>query len=260
MRFSVIVVSLNAGEELRKTVESVLCQSYDNYEILVKDGGSADGSVESLPKDKHIRIVTRKDRSIYDAMNQAVRRAGGDYFLFLNCGDYLYDSSVLARTAAVLARKPADIVYGDLYRRALDSTDTAPAAITDFVCYRNVPCHQVCFYARHLFGLRAYRPRFRVRADYEHFLYCIYREGAKCEKLPFTVTSYQGGGFSETAENREEAKKEHALITRHYLGRKVFLYRLVMLLTLQPLREKLAEDPQFSAAYHGLKKKLYGQR
>ncbi|MCR4643179.1 MAG: glycosyltransferase, partial [Lachnospiraceae bacterium] len=148
MRFSVIVVSLNAGEELRKTVESVLCQSYADFEILVKDGGSTDSSVEQLPKDERLRLVVRKDRSIYDAMNQAVRRARGDYFLFLNCGDYLYDSSVLARTAAAFERKAADIVYGDLYRRALDSTDTAPAAITDFVCYRNVPCHQVCFYAR----------------------------------------------------------------------------------------------------------------
>jgi hypothetical protein len=99
-----------------------------------------------------------------------------------------------------------------------------------------------------------------VRADYEHFLYCIYREGAKCEKLPFTVCSYQGGGFSETEEHRAAARKEHALITRHYLGRKAVLYSLIMLLTLQPLREKLAEDPKFSAAYHGLKKKLYALR
>ena len=258
MRFSVIVVSLNAGEELRKTVESVLCQSYKDFEILVKDGGSSDGSLDSLPRDERLRVVTRGDRSSYDAMNQAVRRARGDYFLFLNCGDYLYDETVLARTAEAILKKPADIFYGDLYRRALDSTDTAPAAITDFVCYRNVPCHQVCFYARHLFGLRGYRLRFPVRADYEHFLYCIYREGAKCVKLPFTVSSYQGGGFSETEEHRAAAKKEHALITRHYLGRKVFLYRLIMLLTLQPLREKLAEDPKFSAAYHSLKKKLYG--
>ncbi len=258
MRFSVIVVSLNAGEELRKTVESVLCQSYRDFEILVKDGGSTDGSLMELPQDERLRIVTKSDRSLYDAMNQAVRRARGDYFLFLNCGDYLYDETVLARTAEALSKKPADILYGDLYRRALGSTDTAPAEITDFVCYRNVPCHQVCFYARHLFGRRGYRLRFSVRADYEHFLYCIYREGAKCVKLPFTVSSYQGGGFSETEEHRAEAKKEHALITRHYLGRKVFLYRFIMLLTLQPLREKLAEDPKFSAAYHGLKKKLYG--
>ena len=260
MRFSVIVVSLNAGEELRKTVESVLCQNYGDYEILVKDGGSTDGSVEALPQDKRLRVVTRKDRSIYDAMNQAVRRARGDYFLFLNCGDYLYDSTVLGKTAAFLLREPADIVYGDLYRRALDSTDTAPAAITDFVCYRNVPCHQVCFYARHLFGMRGYRLRFTVRADYEHFLYCIYREGAKCRKLPFTVCSYQGGGFSETAEHLKQAKKEHERITRHYLGRKVLLYRLLMLMTLQPLREKLAQSPKFSALYHSLKKKLYGEK
>ena len=220
MRFSVIVVSLNAGEELKKTVESVLCQSYGDFEILVKDGGSTDGSLERLPRDERLRVVVRKDRSLYDAMNQAVRRARGDYFLFLNCGDYLYDGTVLARTAAALLKNPADILYGDLYRRALDSTDTAPAAITDFVCYRNVPCHQVCFYARHLFGLRGYRLRFHVRADYEHFLRLKYLCGVRPVYLHMTIADYEGGGFSETEENKKRSEEERKDIIAMYLPKK----------------------------------------
>ncbi|MBO6298375.1 MAG: glycosyltransferase, partial [Lachnospiraceae bacterium] len=72
MRFTIIVVSLNAGEELKKTVDSVLTQTYKDYEILVKDGGSEDGSTELLPENERIRIITQPDCSIYDAMNQAV--------------------------------------------------------------------------------------------------------------------------------------------------------------------------------------------
>ena len=259
MRFTIIVVSLNAGDELLKTVESVRQQSYKDYEILIKDGGSTDGSIEQLPADRSIRLIRQKDVSIYDAMNQAVQKAAGEYFLFLNCGDYLADERVLARAAKALVREPADILYGDLYRRRQKSVDVSPGRITDFVCYRNVPCHQVCFYARKLFAKRAYITKYRVRADYEHFLYCYYEEHARCRHISLTVCSYQGGGFSETEEHRKEAATEHREITKHYQGIKAFAFRVLMILTLQPLREKLAGDPRFSAGYHKLKGLLYGK-
>ncbi|MBR5421428.1 MAG: glycosyltransferase [Lachnospiraceae bacterium] len=260
MRFTIIVVSLNAGEELKKTVLSVLNQRFHDYEILVKDGGSGDGSVKELPANERLRIIVKDDLSIYDAMNQAVAEARGDYLLFLNCGDYLDDDKVLGKAAKALAMEPADIYYGDLYRRTLDSTDVAPDRITDLVCYRNVPCHQVCFYAKRLFEKRGYLTKYRVRADYEHFLYCYYKLGAKCVHLPFTVCSYMGGGFSETKDHKAEAKQEHAVITEQYMGKKAKLFNLIMILTLQPLREAMAGSRLFSGLYHKLKAAIYGLR
>ena len=259
MRFSIVVVSLNAGEELSKTIDSILSQTYSDYEIIVKDGGSDDGSVEKLPGDKHIKLIKRRDSGIYDAMNQAAGRIRGDYVLFLNCGAYLYDEHVLGRMAKAVVKDRADIFYGDLYRRQLNSVDISPGKISDFVCFRNVPCHQVCFYSSRLFTGRAYNIRYKVRADYEHFLYCVYDEGAVCRHVPVTVCSYQGGGFSETAEHKAEAAIEHKEITKHYLGNRVYLYRLLMILTLQPLREKLANDPAFSGLYHRIKGLIYGR-
>ncbi|MBR1471555.1 MAG: glycosyltransferase, partial [Lachnospiraceae bacterium] len=257
MRFSVIVVSLNAGEELKKTVESVLAQKYADFEIVVKDGGSTDGSTDLLPADARIRLIVKKDRSIYDAMNQAVQEAKGEYFLFLNCGDYLYQETVLGSVAKAAAKEPADIYYGDLYRRQQDSVDAAPERITDFVCYRNVPCHQVCFYARHLFAKRAYDLQYPVRADYEHFLWCVYRAEARCRSLRITVADYQGSGFSETPEHLRQAALEHKKITKEYLGGKCLWYQALMWLTLQPLRAKLAQSRRFSGYYHSLKRALY---
>lgn len=258
MRFSIIVVSLNAGEELKNTVDSVLAQNYKDYEILIKDGGSTDGSIDMLPEDERIRILSQPDCSIYDAMNQAVMEAQGEYYLFLNCGDYLYSHMVLGRVAKQMALEPGDIYYGDMYRRQLHSTDVSPERITDFVCYRNVPCHQVCFYAAHLFRKRGYDLHYPVRADYEHFLYSVYEEHARCRHLPLVVASYMGGGFSETEEHLQMAEAEHREITENYLGKiKCLCYRLVMLLTLQPIRAKLAQDERFSKYYHRLKQILY---
>lgn len=258
MTFSIITVCYNAGEELKRTVDSVLRQSYPDYELIVQDGGSTDGSLAYLKEDVRISLVAKKDNGIYDAMNRALQRAKGKYLLFLNCGDYFYDKDVLLRTAREIALHPADILYGDLYRRVQDSTDVAPDKITDFVCYRNVPCHQVCFYHKRLFAERGYDwGRYPVRADYEHFLYCIYTQKATTYHLPYTVASYEGGGFSETKEHRKQAAAEHREITKHYQKTKAFGYRLMMLLTLQPLRYRMAQSPKMSAWYHRCKSRLY---
>jgi len=259
MTFSIITVCFNAGEELKKTVDSVLTQSYPDVELIVQDGGSTDGSLQSLPADPRIRVVSKKDNGIYDAMNRALQRAQGRYLLFLNCGDYLYDKDVLLKTAREAALHPADILYGDLYRRIQNSTDVAPDRITDFVCYRNVPCHQVCFYHKRLFAERGYDwGRYPVRADYEHFLYSYYVKKATTYHLPLTVSSYAGAGYSETKEHMAAAKEEHRKITAHYQKHKAFLYRLLMILTLQPLRYRLAQSRHLSGFYHKCKGYFYG--
>ena len=253
------MVCLNAGEELKKTVDSVLMQRYPAYELIVKDGGSTDGSLDAIAGDERIRLVVKEDSSIYDAMNQAVSLARGEYLIFLNCGDYFYNELVLSRVAKETLKYRADIFYGDLYRRKLDSTDISPDKVNDFLLFRNVPNHQVCFYDSRLFGKRAYKTKYTVRADYEHFLYSVKSEGARCRHMNITVCSYEGDGFSETAENKQKAKEEHREITEEYLGKKVYLYRFLMIVTLQPLREKLAQSPLFSSLYHKLKGRLYGK-
>ena len=237
--FSIVVVCLNPGEKLLKTVQSVLNQKYGNYEIVVKDGGSTDGSLEQLPADSRIRVYTRPDSGIYDAMNQAMSYVTGQFVQFLNCGDLLHDDMVLERLAAVIYSAPE---------------------VNDFTCYRNVPCHQVCFYDVRLFAERGYDVKYRVRADYEHFLYCIYDRKAEAVYVEMIVADYEGGGFSETRENRRISEKEHAEITKRYLGRdKALRYKLLMLLTLAPLRTKLAEDEKYSEWYNGIKAKIYGR-
>lgn len=82
MRFSIIVVCLNPGDKLNRTLDSVLSQTFSDYEIVVKDGGSRDGSVESMRLDARIRFYKEQDGGIYEAMNQAVSHVKGDFVLF----------------------------------------------------------------------------------------------------------------------------------------------------------------------------------
>lgn len=263
-KYSVIVVCLNAGQRLCETVKSILGQTYRNFEVVIKDGGSTDGSVEALAsayQDSRIHVHRQKDNGIYDAMNQAVKLAAGTYFLFLNAGDSFYDEHVLERITDEIKHKKADIIYGNLYHKALDTIIYAAPEINDFTCYRNVPCHQTCFYHRTLFDKRGYLPKYTVRADYEHFLWCYYKRKAAICYVPEVIASYEGGGYSETKENRKRSARQHREIVVHYMGKKkADFYRLVMLLTLAPLRSAIAGNAYLSGVYNGIKTAIYKDR
>lgn len=283
--FSIVVVALNSGERLKETLDSIGNQTFQNYEVILKDGGSTDGSLEKLQQQgyfdnkKQIVIQKKKDKSIYDGMNQAVSFVKGRYVQFLNCGDYFYSDTVLEEVAEFIeserrkcvqsslsnqefsieaVEQPPVIFYGNQYNRQQDTTVYSAPEINDFTCYRNVPCHQVCFYDYRLFEKRAYDLKYKVRADYEHFLYSIYEESAAGISMPVMVVSYEGGGFSETKENRKRSAMEHKEITTKYLGKgKVFKYRCIMWLTLAPLRTMIAESPALSGGYNAIKNTIY---
>ena len=261
MKFSIIVVALNPGGKLKQTVDSVLSQTYSDYEIVVKDGGSKDGSVEKLPKDERIRLFTQPDKGIYDAMNQAVAKAQGDYLLFLNCGDLFYDEKVLERTADRIEKEQGDaplVLYGDTYGAKNNVLIASSAKIDGFACFRNIPCHQSCFYAARLCREKPFCEEYRIRADYDHFLWCFYRAGAKMVYLGNTISSYEGGGYSESGENRRRDREEHRQITEEYMTpEELAAYRRTMLLTLAPVRSFLAENRLTSGIYHWIKDRVY---
>ena len=262
MRFSIIIVTLNAGSKLEETVKSALSQTYKDYEILIKDGASNDGSLDFLKElnAPNIRVVSRKDTSIYDAMNQAVSECLGDYYIFMNTGDLFASNKVLAAVAKYQAGHSSDIIYGDMRRSDQDVIIPYPDRLTDFGLYRNVPCHQVCFYNKRLFSQRGYDTSFKVRSDYEHFLWSVYKCKAKTSHIALPICIYEGGGYSETKENLKVSAREHKLIVRKYQGSKSVIYDAIMIITLQPLRKLMAESPVFGRLYQGIKGIIYGKK
>ena len=261
MKFSIITVSLNSGPKLLETVENILKQTYKDFEIIVKDGGSTDESLSKV-KDLNspfVKIVETPDKGIYDAMNEAVKYATGDYVLFLNAGDKFYSGDVLERIARLDLPESGAIVYGDTYFVAWDSLSKAPSKITGSVCYRNIPNHQAIFYSKDVLTERGFDTSYKIRADFEHFAYSYFKAHRKFIYADLPVNFYEGRGVSEAKENKKLDKKEYNRAVRSNipLGNR-FIYRATLILTLHKLRGALAHNPKTAKLYQKLKGKLYG--
>lgn len=112
---SIITVSYNEVNSIEATLKSVVGQTYHNIEYIVIDGGSTDGTVDIIKKyESAINYwISEADAGIYDAMNKGIDRVTGQYTIFVNCGDYLYEDTVVERVIASLdGVNDYDMIYG----------------------------------------------------------------------------------------------------------------------------------------------------
>ena len=266
MRFSIIVVALNAGDRLKNTLNSIKEQSFKDYEIVLKDGGSTDGSLDCIESGEfselNIKKFVQPDTGIYDAMNQGLELSSGEYVYFLNCGDYFYSPDVLEKVNSKIEefdKNDEDVIlYGNILdRRTKDIVNSNPN-LNGFGLYRNVPCHQACFYKRKLVLKHPFNIKYKVRADYEQFLWCVYEGLAKLKYMNCTIADYEGDGYSETKNGFRVSKLEHKDIVRKYMKpMDRAKYKTIMVITLQPLRKAIARNPYTSGIYNRIKNKAY---
>ncbi len=115
MRFSIITINFNNQNGLQRTITSILGQSFNDFEFLIIDGGSIDGSLEVIQKyESEIDYyVSEQDDGVYDAMNKGIKKAKGDYLIFMNSGDCFYNASSLELYANSIDETNADVYYGN---------------------------------------------------------------------------------------------------------------------------------------------------
>lgn len=148
IKLSIITINYNNVSGLRKTIESVKSQTFQDYEWIVIDGGSTDGSKELIEENKQYFSywVSEPDKGIYDAMNKGTVLAQGEYCQFLNSGDYLIAPDTLAK----IFSKPlqADVIYGDVWfikdNKVIEKR-TYPDQMTLSFLFRSPLGHQATF-------------------------------------------------------------------------------------------------------------------
>jgi glycosyltransferase involved in cell wall biosynthesis len=219
--FSIITINYNDKKGLDRTINSVLRQTFRDFEFIVIDGGSSDGSKEVLSEYTEFLTYScsEKDNGIYDAQNKGWRKSKGRYCLFLNSGDYLANDNVLKRFADTLP--VADIVYGDLLvdngRDALYRLAQPEKFTFDDLVYSTV-FHPASFISRDLLELRGgYDLSFRICADYDFFLDALLVKCCSTQYVAEAVAVFNTAGIGSSSAHRQVHEEErHKALLKYF--------------------------------------------
>lgn len=220
---SIITVTFNAADVLEPTLKSVSQQTFRDYEHIIVDGQSSDGTLEIAARFQtpNLQIHSKKDNGIYHGMNRGIKYAKGNYLIFLNAGDRFATADTLAKYAAVAA-EGQDIIYGDtvivdpegrvLRKRHLD----APGILT-YKSYLKgmLICHQAFMVRKEC--APEYSREFHLSADYDWCLGCIANSGiTKRHNLDTVTIHYLDNGISE--KKKWTSLKERFIIMKRRFG------------------------------------------
>ena len=214
-KLSIITVCFNNKNGLLKTMQSVVRQTFTDYEYIVIDGGSTDGTIELIKNEelkiKNFRWVSEKDNGIYDAMNKGIQMACGEYCYFLNSDDYIATSNTLEKIFARL-KPETDIIYGNLAilkNNKLYNVAKFSKKITPYSFYRHKVAihHQASFIRRDLFekyGL--YSNKAKLISDWIFFFETVLLHKVKIQYINRVFTLFLSGGESSTGINEKHIK------------------------------------------------------
>jgi glycosyltransferase involved in cell wall biosynthesis len=191
---SIITVALNAEAYIGQTIQSVLAQTWRPVEYIIVDGGSTDGtlSVINRNRDRIDHVISEKDEGIADAMNKGLALATGDYVIFLQADDYFKDRESLAQ--AMLFVDNADLIACNI-EFGREHQVIKPRGFNFWFNFKGIP-HQGVLCRRTLLNeLRGFDQRFGICMDYD-FLLRAFRRGARLVKTPVVLTVMRDTGVS----------------------------------------------------------------
>lgn len=220
MKLSIITVNYNNADGLRATMQSVAGQSCKEFEYVVVDGGSTDGSVEAIRENEAFidRWVSEPDGGIYEAMNKGVAMASGEYVLFLNSADCLAGEGVMAEVVPKLGEK--DFYMGGVMRQERGGVLVYPPKVlrASFLLMNYLP-HQATFIRRQLLVDRPYRVQYRIAADWEQMVYELIVRGRSYELLEICITLFDVKGISSIRSTYEKQQTEReTILHEHFSG------------------------------------------
>lgn len=239
MKFSIIIPTYNCVEKIDKTIASVIGQNTstsEGYELVIVDGKSTDGTqlrikeiISGLPEPVKNRIVyvSEADDGIYDAMNKGLKKATGDYVLFLGAGDYLIKRTTINMIARAieLTEKP-DVLYGYVHTKIDGISGIMDRKIDFNYTFRFLPvCHQAIVAKRKLFDEKLFDTSYKAVADQDWIMYMV-KKRKHFVHVNVPIAYYEEEGFS-SMDKQTILKAQHDLYDIH---NKYFKLRRVLYL------------------------------
>ena len=204
MLVSIVTINFNNLEGLKQTLESVRQQSFKDYEHILIDGGSTDGSVELIKAYTGTlgKWLSEKDKGVYDAQNKGIAKSKGTYVLFLNSGDYFCNQQSLENLAQY--NSDYDLVYGDIiYKKGVQLNPHYFPELVDekFMFEKGLP-HPSTLIRRSLFEkIGLYNASLKIVADWEFFMLALFKHGATTAHVAVPVTVFDCTGISSANKN-----------------------------------------------------------
>jgi glycosyltransferase involved in cell wall biosynthesis len=205
MKISIITVCKNSENHIEKSIQSVTSQIYSNYEYIIIDGKSEDGTCAIIAKySKYIdKFISELDGGIYEAMNKGIKLSTGDFLFFLNSDDYLFDPYVIKDVVQTLSKyDECDFIYGNVERIGISgesfmNKSPKPEFLKEGMIFSCAIPHQGSFFKADLFEkLGLFDETYRIAADYEWFTRLLKDRSLKLIFSDRVISSYSCAGLS----------------------------------------------------------------
>lgn len=215
---SIITINYNNDKGLESTIQSVISQTYQDFEYLIIDGGSIDESVANIERQSY-KIdywVSEPDKGIYNAMNKGIAKANGKYLLFLNSGDIINGSNAL-KTFIEHQNFDGDIIYGD-YKFDVGGK-VYPDNLTPLFFIRTSLPHQSTFFKREVFDIMGlYDERYKIVADRAFYIKCFLSNQFIFKHINYPLTLFDLSGVSNDPLHKEKQFLENENMFQEYYG------------------------------------------
>lgn len=223
MKISIITATYNSAKTVRDTLESVLSQTFKDYEYIIKDGGSKDGTLDIVheyePKfEGRMRIISERDKGFYDGINRGYEAATGDILGLLNSDDFFSSDDVLEAVAARFLEDPTiEAVYGDVHYVKEDDISRRVRYYSSRHFNRKkmlmgyMPAHPSFYAKKECFQkYGTFDTTYKIAADFENLLRLIYLGGIKTSYIPKDFVTMREGGLSSSGfSSHKLIMKEH---------------------------------------------------
>ncbi|WP_299017202.1 glycosyltransferase family 2 protein [uncultured Polaribacter sp.] len=228
---SIIIPSYNCDLTLKKCLDSIVKQTFIDYEVLILDNKSKDNtlSIARSFKDNRIKIFSETDSGIYDAMNKGIHLAEGDWLYFLGSDDSFYEETTLEKIFEWKDFKKYDVVYGNVSSPRFNGVYAGK--FTYLRLENQNICHQAIFFNRKVFRIIGiFQLKYKVHADWDHNIKWFYHSKIKHVYLNIIIANYADGGFSSTQADDTFNSDKFKIIFKS--GKKIFtLSKLISLST-----------------------------
>jgi len=226
--FSIITVTLNNLSGLKDIYENLTNQKFSDYEWVVVDGGSSDGSFEYLSSISNSKVqwVSETDNGIYHAMNKGLLMAKGEYMNFMNAGDNFCSENTLKLVYKEIKKIGSpDLIYGHSFNREANGVlHLKPCRYSFFVNYGMPASHQSMFYKSSIFERYKYDESLKIASDYKLTSAVIKDSEYSISKVNFPICIFNLNGLSNY--NSDLAVLEQKMIWRDIFNHPVFLIYL----------------------------------